>query len=89
MTVKTARPVGCPPWCDLTHGHHTGEDDTVHVGSQLCVRNTLLRLCSSVDPVTGDRDGPYVLMGAWELSLDEVDQLVTALTTLRSQAAIG
>jgi hypothetical protein len=80
------RPPTCPPWCELGHGTHLGEDDTVHIGGQLCVRNALLRLCSTADPDTGEVDGPYVLMGSQEFTIDEVEELVWALTSLVSLA---
>ena len=82
-----ARPPTCPPWCELGHGTHTGEDDHVHIGGQLCVRNTLMRLCSTIDPATGEQDGPYLLMGTQEFTIDEVGELITALTALAAQAA--
>ena len=84
---QTRRPAGCPRWCVLGHGVNLGEDDHVHVSAQLCVRNTLIRLCSSLDPETGQVDGPYVLMGHSEYTLGEVDELVQALNALRDQAA--
>ena len=87
MTKKyDGRPGTCPPWCELCHGIHLGEDDHVHIGSQLCVRNTLVRLCATVDPVTGHQDGPYLLMGTQELTLSEVDDLVGILVRLSDQA---
>jgi hypothetical protein len=80
------RPGTCPPWCELGHGATVGEEDQVHVGGQLCVRNTLIRLCASVDPVSGTYDGPYVIVGSHEYTLAEVDALVAALTSLAAQA---
>ena len=71
----------------LGHGVNLGEDDHVHVSAQLCVRNTLIRLCSSLDPETGEVDGPYLLMGHHEYTLTEVDELVRALSALSEQAA--
>ncbi|HEX5769594.1 MAG TPA: hypothetical protein VFY11_01430, partial [Nocardioidaceae bacterium] len=64
----------------------TGEDDHVHIGGQLCVRNTLMRLCSTIDPATGEQDGPYVLMGTQEFTIDEVGELIAALTALAARA---
>lgn len=81
------RPPTCPPWCELGHGIHTGEDDTVHIGGKLCVRNTLMRLVATIDPETGAQDGPYVLMGTQELTITEVHDLIAALTTLAANAA--
>ena len=85
-TQYDGQPPTCPPWCELGHGAHTGEDDTVHIGGQLCVRNTLVRLCCTVDPETGQQDGPYVLMGSQEFDLPEVDDLVEALSRLAAEA---
>jgi hypothetical protein len=34
------------------------------------------------DPSTGEREGPYVLVGAEEFSLHEADALIDALTQL-------
>lgn len=85
----TGSPPTCPPWCTLGHGVHLGEEDLVHISRQLCVRNTLVRVCTTVDPDTGEQDGPYVLVGAQEFSLEEVDALVEALTSLADQARGG
>jgi hypothetical protein len=82
---RDRRPSSCAPWCELGHGTHVGEEDHVHVGGQLCVHNTMIRLCSSVDPGTGAVDGPYVLMGADEFTLGEVDALVAALRLLAAK----
>lgn len=85
----TGRPPTCPPWCTLGHGVHLGEEDLVHISRQHCVRNTLLRICCTLDPETGEQDGPYLLLGAQEFSLEEVDVLVGALTDLAEQARGG
>lgn len=84
--TRSGRPPTCPAWCVLGHGVQLGEEDQVHVSAQLCVRNTLIRLCTSIDPDTGLQDGPYVMMGADEYTLDEVDALVGALTSLAGEA---
>jgi hypothetical protein len=86
MNEQNGWPAGCPPWCVLDHGINLGEEDHVHVSSPLCVRDTFIRLCSSVDPQTGLQDGPYVLLGHHEYALHEVEQLVTALTSLIEEA---
>jgi hypothetical protein len=72
----------CPAWCALDHGRHRGEDDTVHVSGALMVRRTVLRLCMTHDPATGEQEGPFVLVGAEEFSLHEADALIDALTQL-------
>ena len=80
------RPTTCPPWCAVEHGIHGGEEDTVHISHELCVRNVLMWLCSSIDPATGERDGPYVLMGDEEYTMDQVDDFLDALAGLRAMA---
>lgn len=80
------RPGTCPSWCTLSHGHHPGEDDTVHVSGALMVRRTVLQLCMTRDPSTGDHEGPYVLLGGEEYALHEADALIDALTQLVDRA---
>ncbi len=75
----------CPDWCAIRHGNHDGEDDHVHIGGALLVRHTVLRLCASTDIDTGNRDGPYVLVGAEEYTLYEAEALIDALTQLVDQ----
>ena len=78
-----ARP-GCPPWCAGRHGpRHEGA--LVHAGGALLVKDTVLRLCSTVDPATNTEDGPYVLLGDVELTLHETEALLAALTQLVDQ----
>jgi hypothetical protein len=50
---RHVRPATCPGWCVLRHGAHAGEDDHVHVGGALLVRNDVLRLVATIDPETG------------------------------------
>jgi hypothetical protein len=78
-------PTSCPSWCARTHGEVRGEDDTVHVSELAIAGNRLLRLCATIDPVTGEQDGPYILVGHLELTLAEADDLLAALTTLVSR----
>ncbi|WVM98293.1 hypothetical protein U5C87_07990 [Terrabacter sp. C0L_2] len=52
------------------------------MSGELLVRGTSLRLCTTVDPVTLQGDGPYVLVGGEEYSLHEADALIDALTQL-------
>jgi hypothetical protein len=42
----------------------------------------LARLCMSVDPRTGAQDGPYVLVGWSEYTLDEAAALGSALIAM-------
>jgi hypothetical protein len=61
---------GCPDWCVAPHGRHRGEEDWLHLGEPLRLTRDGVgaQLCLSVDPETGARDGPYVLIGATEYS---------------------
>jgi hypothetical protein len=79
----------CPPWCAMRHGIHQGEEDLVHVSTQECVRDTLLRLAATIDADTGEQDGPYLLMGSHEFSMAELDALIQALHSMRDLARQG
>lgn len=72
--------VGCPPWCRTRHGGQSGEEDLLHLGTRLLVRDTAVRLCASSDPRSSEIDGPFVVIGPWELTLYEADALIGALT---------
>jgi hypothetical protein len=73
----------CPPWCIVAHGLYVGEDDFVHMGEPVALFDGLLaRLCLSVDPQTGANDGPYVLVGWSEYTLDEAAALGAALVAM-------
>jgi hypothetical protein len=79
---RHVRPATCPGWCVLRHGVHTGEEEHLHVGGALLVRHDVLRLVATVDPETGAKEGPLVLMGSEELALHEAEALIDALTQL-------
>jgi len=72
----------CPAWCRVAHGEHRGEDDLVHLGGALQVRQTVLLLSSSVDPDTGVQNDPVVHVGGEEYALYEAEALIDALTHL-------
>lgn len=73
----------CPPWCVAAHGMHLGEDDWVHVGEPVALADGVLaQLCLSVDPQTGAKDGPYVVVGWSEYTLDETAALGAALVAM-------
>jgi hypothetical protein len=79
----------CPAWCTTTHGVHLGEEDWTHQGGILeLADDATARLCMSIDPDTGERDGPYVLIGSCEYSLPDAADLAARLTALVS-AALG
>lgn len=85
MAVYHVSSPGCPAWCTAMHGVLQGEDDHVHVGGRLLVRETALRLCATVDPRTGATEGPFVLVGSEEYTLHEAEAMAAALTQLVDQ----
>lgn len=87
MSPATAAPARhSPAWCVLRHGKYTGEEDQVHLSDSTFVRNTMVRLCMTVNPVTGAQDGPYVLLGTDEYTLEDTATLVEALSGLLFEA---
>ena len=83
---QDAHPVSanvCPRWCVTEHGVHLGEEDWIHTSAPVPVADGLVaRLCLSVDPDTGDEDGPYVLIGTTEYTVTEARSLADSLATL-------
>ena len=71
-----------PAWCVLQHGDYTDDEDQVHVSDSTVVRHTMVRLCMTADPVTGMQDGPYILLGSDEYSIEDTALLIQALTSL-------
>lgn len=69
----------CPPWSVMRH--QVADEDDVHVGAALMVRRTVLRLCTGADGF-GAADGPYVLVGSEEFTLDEAEALIAGFTQL-------
>jgi hypothetical protein len=76
---------GCPVWCSIRHGDQGGEEDLVHLSEQAFVRNTLVRMCTTIDPDTKLQDGPYILVGSDEFTLGEAMDLVDVLQRLVAQ----
>lgn len=75
LSETTARS-GCPCWCVTRHDAARGEDDWVHEGAPLDVEDGVAaRLCMSVDPTSGAADGPYVVVGSRELTVDQAEAL--------------
>jgi hypothetical protein len=63
------------------HGVQDGEEDWVHLSSPVYLTDGIgARLCMSTDPVTGIEDGPFVLIGSSEYTLEEAEALGFALT---------
>ena len=78
----------CPPWCVTRHGHHDGEDDWLHMGEPVeLTARIIARVCMTVEPDTGEVDGPYVLIGHAEFTLDQAAAL--AGTVLEMAVAAG
>jgi len=75
----------CPEWCAVRH-RAPQDVDHVHIGGALLVRDTVLRLCATIDSVANTEDGPYVLVGDAEFTLHEAEALLAALTQLVIQA---
>lgn len=77
----------CPSWCVTEHGVLQGEDDRLHSGAGLrLAHGVTAHLCTSVDPGTGEVDGPYVVVGAEEWSLARTRSVGHALIALAGQA---
>lgn len=89
LNLSPQRPATCPAWCCVRHGQHAGEDDNVHVSGALLVKQTVLRLCTTIDPAEGTIDGPYVLVDSREFSLYEANVLIDALTQLVEEGTTG
>lgn len=87
---SSARPAArrCPAWCVVRHGEFAGEEDLVHVSEVTCLGDTMVRLCATIDQATGLQDGPYVLLGGDECTLDEAAALLDVLASLLEQARI-
>ena len=74
----------CPEWCTVRHAVRP-EGDLVHIGGALLVRQTVLRLCTTIDSAAMTQDGPYVLVGDAKFTLHEAEVLLAALTQLVDQ----
>lgn len=88
--IASSPPPGCPRWCVSQHTVHLGEEDWLHTGEPLMVADGLTaRLCMSIHPTTRDEDGPYVLIGTSELTLDETARLSASLLDLANAPMRG
>ncbi|CAA9291997.1 MAG: hypothetical protein AVDCRST_MAG61-222 [uncultured Friedmanniella sp.] len=75
----------CPPWCVTGHRADLGEEDWLHSSEPVSFVGDLpARLVMSIDPGTGEVDGPYVFIGAREYSLAEATALAQSLLSLVS-----
>jgi hypothetical protein len=72
----------------VRHGHHVGEEDLVHVSEATFIRSAMVRLCMTSDPDGGLLDGPYLLVGGDEHTLDEASALVDVLARLLDRSGV-
>jgi hypothetical protein len=88
MTMTFAsRPDTCPAWCITEHGELDGEEDHLHTGAGLRLADGVTaHLCATVDPDTGDTDGPYILVDSEEWTLHQARSIGHALIALTQQA---
>ncbi len=89
MTMtSTPRQDTCPTWCVTEHGTFLGEEDCLHTGADLhLVDDLTARLCCSVDPGTGAVDGPYIIVGSDEWTVERTRGMANALFALADAAA--
>lgn len=79
--------VACPEWCVTPHGSVAGEEDWVHAGEPLPLTDGVqAQTCSSVDPGTGETDGPYVVIGWSQYTPAEAEALGMAIVTMARRA---
>lgn len=87
MTVAPHDGSSCPPWCVTAHDPSRGEDDWLHLSEPLILADGVgARLGMSVDPATGEQDGPYVFLGDEQLEPAEAERLGIELTALATLA---
>jgi len=87
LKVFASRRDTCPAWCVTEHGELAGEDDHLHTSAGLRLApDVAARLCATVDPDTGEVDGPYVLVESEEWTLERARSVGQALIALTEQA---
>jgi len=89
MTMKfVSRSATCPAWCVIEHGELDGEEDHLHTGASLrLAHGVTAHLCATVDPDTGDTDGPYILVDSEEWTLEQARRIGQALIALADTGA--
>ena len=84
-TLLSVSAVGCPPWCVTGHGVHLDEEDWLHCSEPVPLTDGVAaQLCLSIDPSTRVEDGPWVVVGSTEYTLDAARALALQLLTLVS-----
>jgi len=77
----------CPNWCVAQHGVHLGEEDWVHLSAPLEISDDVQAQACFSTPSTGEAsDGPYVLVGWRQYTVDEAAALGAALMELARTA---
>lgn len=78
----------CPPWC--TSPHNTlGEENWLHVGEPLLLTDGVrAQLCTSIDPLTGTQDGPYVIIGDTNYTPAQAQLIAARLVALSTGAGL-
>jgi len=73
----------CPPWCSAAHGEFAGEEDWIHESEPVALADGLLAgLRMSIDPFTGLEDGPYIVIGSQEYTVEVAGALGQSLSAL-------
>ena len=82
--------ISCPHWCVIRHGRTVGEEDLLHLSEPVAVAGGLsAQLCLSIDEASGTADGPWVLIGGCEYTLEQAEELGVSLVTIARSAAAG
>lgn len=82
------RPSGCPRWCAAEHGLTAGEEDLLHLSNPVEVAGGLrAQMCLSVDAASGVADGPWVMIGGSEYTLEQAEELGVSLVAIARSAA--
>jgi hypothetical protein len=85
--VKAPGSTTCPPWCVTAHDPARGEDDWLHASEPLVLTGGVAaRLCTSIEPRTGEEDGPYVLVGDDQFMPVQAQRLGIQLSELAAAA---
>lgn len=90
MILDPRGPAGgsCPPWCVQPHRTGDGDDARLHLGEPVYLSSGITaRLCMSVDAAGHVEDGPFVLVGEEEYTLEEAIELGGALIAMAQLAA--
>jgi hypothetical protein len=78
----------CPSWCVELHATVEADDVRVHIGEPVHLSDGVAaRLCMSVDALGEVEDGPFVLVGEEEYTLEEAIALGGALIAMAEHAA--